>query len=63
VTVGPGFAAGMHYMHQLHKINNSELVVLELSLVSAGFGIEFGTEDLKVLNYCQAMKAWDKDQW
>ena len=63
VTIGPGFAADMHYVHQLHEINNSELAALELSLVGAGFGTEFGTEDLKVLNYCQAMKAWDKDQW
>jgi hypothetical protein len=50
-------------VHQLHEINNSELAALELSLVGAGFGTEFGTEDLKVLNYCQVMKAWDKDQW
>jgi hypothetical protein len=63
VTFGPGFAADMHYVHQLHEINNSELATLELSLVGAGFGTEFGTEDLKVLNYRQAMKAWDKDQW
>ncbi len=63
VTVGPGFAADMHYMQELHEINNYELVALELSLVGAGFGTEFGTEDLKVLNYRQAMKAWDKDQW
>ena len=53
----------MHYVHQLLEINNSELASLELSLVGAGFGTEFGTEDLKVLNYRQAMKAWDMDQW
>eukprot|EP00956_Cyclotella_meneghiniana_P039235 scaffold167972_cov50-Cyclotella_meneghiniana.AAC.1 len=47
VTFGPGFAADMHYMHQLHEINNAELMALELSLVGAGFGTEFGTEDLK----------------
>ena len=63
VTVGPGFAADMHYMSQLHEINNAELMALEVSLVGAGFGTEFGTEDLKVLNFRQAMKAWDKEQW
>jgi hypothetical protein len=63
VTIGPGFAADMHYVHQLLEINNSELAALEVSLVGAGFGTEFGTEDLKVLNYRQAMKAWDMDQW
>jgi hypothetical protein len=63
VTIGPGFASDMHYVHQLYEINNSELAALELSLVGAGFGTEFGTEDLKLLNYRQAMKAWDKDQW
>eukprot|EP00956_Cyclotella_meneghiniana_P032537 scaffold89966_cov64-Cyclotella_meneghiniana.AAC.1 len=47
VTFGPGFAADMHYMHQLHEINNAELMAMELSLVGAGFGTEFGTEDLK----------------
>jgi hypothetical protein len=58
VTVRPGFAADMHYMHQLHEINNSELVALELSLVTAGFGTEFGTEDLKVLNYHEGNQVY-----
>ena len=59
-----GTAAELHYFGSLAELNNEELSTFELLLVGAGLGGGFeNTTELKVVNFKEAMKGRNKNEW
>ena len=59
-----GTAAELHYFGSLAELDNEEIAAFELILVGAGLGGGFeNTTELKVMNYKEAMKGKNKNEW
>ena len=59
-------AAEIRYLGKMVELDNHELIVIgtEFSLVGAGVGGGFSnTNELKVINYKEAMQSPDKAAW
>ena len=59
-----GTAAELHYFGSLAELDNEEISAFELILVGAGLGGGFeNTTELKVMNFKEAMKGKNKNEW
>ena len=57
-------AIDLRYLECFAELDNCEVATFELSLVGAGVGGGFSnTNELKVLNFRQAMKGKDAEEW
>ena len=59
-----GTAAELHYFGAIAELDNEEIATFKLMLVGAGLGGGFvNTNELKVMNYKEAMKGKNKNDW
>ena len=59
-----GTAAELHYFGALSEPDNEEIAAFKLILVGAGMGGGFeNTTELKVMNYKEATKGKNKNDW
>ena len=57
-------AIDLCYLERIAELDESKVAAFEFSLVGAGVGGGFSnTSELKELNFCQAMKRKDADEW